>query len=361
MNDLQIYNIFQELTSSYINNYLDEELGLYIDCIEPINNELHDSKDTQSDVRINIILRLILWDKLFYKKFEFEESKILGSYRRKAFIDALFPIIHNPEIYTKSHNMLVGIFSRWPQIRDFIFRPQKNKLDKCNSSDDFLSFADSSPYLEYALYAKYRISQLNNTPFIEAKIAIENFPQSDLLPINQLKSLFQEVNGIHFMWKGIASESDNNIGIKEVIMDIISNSKPSNTNDEYFLHNLPIDYYLLRRILSSLTEASNEKSLNYELYLHDCQKKENNDKIAIISSKEFFFSLISMLNDVVSGINFSLPKVGMIPIEKYTSTEYLWAEFPDNSMKQVVIRCKDGKIFPDSKGLYAGCILMLDT
>ena len=362
MDILQTYSSFKELTSFKINNYLDEELGLYDKCIEPLNKELlQDSSDSEGVDRINVLFRLILWDKLFYEKYEFDEKKLLGSYRKKTFIDALLPIINNSEKYKDSYEALIEVLGRWPQIRDLIFRQQKAELDKCTSINDFISFVEKNPYHEYYLNAKYRISQLNNTPFDEAKIAIEKFRQSDMLPIKQLEALFQEVNGIHFMWDGIASESDNNAGIKELIINLISNCKPTSISDEcLLLQDQPIDYYLLRRILPYKTETADGKLLNYELYLHDCHKKEINDKLGVVSSKEFFFLLISMLNNMVSGINFSLPNVGMIPLGDST-VEYLWANSLDNPGSQVVFRSRDGRVFPDSKGFYAGCRLMLHT
>ena len=209
------------------------------------------------------------------------------------------------------------------------------------------------------MFARYRISQLNNTSFNEARVAIEKFPHSDILPISQLKALFQEVNGVRFLWKGNAFESDNETEMKEVVIDLISKCKPSNISNGCFLHSQPINYYLLRKILQQ--RKVTDKLLNYELYLHDCQKKEGGDESVIISSKDFFLSLISVLNDMVSGVKFSLPIVSMISVEQSTSLEYIWVNSSDKSGKQIVVSCRDGKIFPLSGGVFAGCLLMLDT
>ena len=121
MDILQTYNSFKELTSFKINNYLDEELGLYDEYIEPLNEELlQDSYDSEDVDRIKILFRIILWDKLFYDKCEFDEKKLLGEYSRRRFLSSLLPILDNPNKYAISYHTLNLICERWPQIREIL-------------------------------------------------------------------------------------------------------------------------------------------------------------------------------------------------------------------------------------------------
>lgn len=381
MDITEVYDDFQSLRRDDVGRILDEELGLYTDIIKPVNTELKAAKiivslDEDIDgfevqdaidttIIINIIHRIILWDRLFSNScYTFDETKLVGTFNKDVVRMALLAIINSPERLPITYSLLLETFGRWSQLRDLLFSEQKAVLDRCISAYDYEAFLKTNPYQEFSLFARYRLSLINNTPFNEAKTAIDRFPNSDILPIKEIKTLFQEVNGFHFMWKGDAAGTNEfSAAIRRMIIDVISNFKHIPHCDNVIVQATPIDYCLLRGVLDCITyDKALLRSLSmlcYEWFAYQNASIVKSEKAAIFSTVDFFKSLIFLLNSFISGVHFSFLNTKNIVNSRRTRLDYLWVEDEKDASRIMVIRGNDGKVFSVNENVFAGCLLML--
>ena len=381
MDITEVYDDFQSLRREDVGRILDEELGLYTDIIKPVNIELKAAKiivsqnedidgfeaqDTiDTTVIINIIHRIILWDRLFSNScYTFDEIKLVGTFNKDVVRMALLAIINSSERLPKTYSLLLETIGRWSQLRDLLFSEQKAILARCMSSSDYEAFLKTNPYQEFSLFARYRLSLINHTPFNEAKPAIDRFPNSDILPIQELKSLFQEVNGSHFMWKGdAAGAGEFSAAIRKIIIDIISSFKHIPHCDNVMVQANPIDYCLLKGVLDCFiydkTVLRSLSILCYEWFVYQNASNVKDEKAAIISTADFFKSLIFLLNSFITGAHFSFLNTKKIVNSRKAGLDYLWVEDEKDASKIVVLRGNDGKVFSVNENIFAGCLLML--
>lgn len=101
-----------------------------------------------------------------------------------------------------------------PIVRDFLFAEERGKLDCCNSVEDFEEYIDSYSHIcrEFTLYSQYRIALAGNIPFEGILEVIKDYPQSDLFPVEELRSQCETIDGIAIRWK---------IGINDAQKDCI--------------------------------------------------------------------------------------------------------------------------------------------
>lgn len=366
---------YKNFSNIDVNGVLTDELNQY-GLIERINSEFDSNKEELSrediDNTIRIILRLILWDKLFKgTEYAFDEGCFWGDKRRKDVVYLNRIVCVRPGekiIYPNTAKILFSIFGRWPQMRESFFGGQKDSLMKCSSEQDYRAFIETKPYFEYALFALYHLCRLTNKSvkkfttainksFEEDTTAIDLFSDSDIF-----RTLFQKINDIQFMWNGKASVSnEETIVIREFVIKLLAGFKAIPGKNGFFLHPKPIDVSFLNGVLAFLKDGdfSHDVSpLYYERYLHNTSsvKKETG---AIISSINFFQSLLILLNSLVSGVCFIIPPSHLVSNYGSPKLEYLWATDDIDARKIVILRCSDGRLSNLSNNAYAGCFILL--
>lgn len=373
----ELYTSFDTINPRQVNSILNGVCGAYSTIIKPINKELKDPQnaasieigtDNQVDTttRISIVLRLTLWDKLFYNtNFSFDVNKLKGPYKKRQIIAAITPILRKKDIFKATYTQLISVIGNWNEIRNYLFKDEKDKLDNCTNEQDLLSFIQSEPYIEFSLFAKYRLSQIKRTPFYEAKNVIALFPKSDLFPIKELKSLIKEINGIQFLLTGQETFGDNEmVSFTNRFWESFINSFiPVHSDENFYIQSCPLSYSFLKDfnyIVSMMKiNCQTDNLFNYELFIHNNPFVGSDEKKLIISTNVFFKSIISILNNLVSGISFSFPNVDIIHSYRTNELDYIWASKDDNTDSTVLIRCKDDKVFDAVDNTYAGCYLML--
>ena len=373
----KLYTSFDLMTPRQVNDILNRVYGAYSTIIKPINKELkapqnaafldiesHNQVDTTT--RISIILRLTLWDKLFYNtNYSFDVKKLHGPYKKRQIIAAITPILRKKDIFKATYTQLISVIGNWNEIRDYLFKDDKENLFNCTNEQDLLSFIQSEPYIEFSLFAKYRLSQITHTPFYEAENVIALFPKSDLLPIEELKLLIKEINGIQFMLTGQETFGDNEMVsfLNRFWESFITSFIPVHSDENFYIQSCPLSYSFLKDftyIVPMLKiNCQIDNLFNYELFIHNNPFIDSDEKKSIISTNVFFKSIISILNNLVSGISFSFPNVDIIHSYRTNELDYIWASKDDNTDSTVLIRCKDDKVFDAVDNTYAGCYLLL--
>ena len=373
INKAECYNNFCTISDEYVNQFLAEDLEQY-EIIKSINREfdsiekaLPRDRDT-IDNTIGIILRIVLWDRLFKEtEYIFDERRFWGRNKNKKskVISYLIPIVCEPygnKGYPVTAKELFSIFGRWPKMRDSFWGKQKDALQKCVSKEDYSAYIKKNYYLEFSLSAKYSLSRLNYTPYVDARTAIDLFPDSDILPIEELRSLFEEVNGIQFMWRGKASGlGEEALIIKELVTSFIACFIQVPHHNDEFVHTKPVDFSLLKGVLDCFIKDENLSPsvplLRYEWYIHNSAEKNKND--VIVSSISFFNNFLSLLNSFVAGVSFVIPSASVVSNLKFSELEYTWATDDIDASKILIIRRGDDRSFCISENAYAGCFFMI--
>ena len=126
---------------------------------------------------------------------------------------------------------------KYPMIRSLLYHDEECILKKqCHTISDYLDYIQKygDACRELTLYAKYRISTIDETElfkFDELIEVINTFPYSDLFDIDKLKSRCVSINGLMVCYT-------NNISpvMREMITHIIENSKQTYVDDERFVY-----------------------------------------------------------------------------------------------------------------------------
>lgn len=95
-----------------------------------------------------------------------------------------------------------------PKLNKFLFRDEWNVIKKCNSIEDFKSYLSENAGRceEFDLYAKYQISQKENSFFEDYNTVLKKYYNSVLFDISALKKKCYVINGIPIMWNDMISD-----------------------------------------------------------------------------------------------------------------------------------------------------------
>lgn len=122
---------------------------------------------------------------------------------------------------------------RYPMIRKLLYKNEESIItNQCHTVNDYIEFLQKYGDVcrELTLYAKYRISNIDDTKTIGLNDLLEiinNYHYSDLFDIDRLKSRCQTINGIIVCFSNSMSHN-----IREIITQIIENSRQVNIEDD---------------------------------------------------------------------------------------------------------------------------------
>lgn len=89
-----------------------------------------------------------------------------------------------------------------PILNSLLFKDEWNAILNCNSIEDFKQYLSDNFGCceEFDLYAKYQISQKENSFFEDFNTVLTKYYNSVLFDIKELKRKCDVINGIHVMW-----------------------------------------------------------------------------------------------------------------------------------------------------------------
>lgn len=174
-------DIYYLLLSDFAPNYKEIRRKLFPKTLNKDEDELRCRKD---------LLYLYLWDILFYQEYEYKEDVIWQSANHK---ESVLLSIKNIIEKNDDHDLQDLIFKicyHWPDLKRHIYSEDYKQYNRCITVKDYADFIASFPktYRELYYAAKYKLSILQNTPFLEVHDVISLFNDSELIPIHELMS-----------------------------------------------------------------------------------------------------------------------------------------------------------------------------
>lgn len=105
-----------------------------------------------------------------------------------------------------------------PELNRLFFKEEWNAIKECNSIDDFKNYLrdNSGCCEEFDLYAKYQISQKENSFFEDYNTILTKYYKSVLFDIDELKKKCHVINGIQIMWNDMISD-DQKVAIASIL------------------------------------------------------------------------------------------------------------------------------------------------
>lgn len=142
--------------------------------------------------------------------------------------------IEYPLFHGNSDANYISIIKKCPDIRDSVYDDEYDILLSCKNISDYLSFLNSKPLCrEFELFAKFRLSELNDSRFIEYQEVIRDYSHSNIFRechIDKITAHCEFINEIAIMWNASTNEAQ-----KEVLRGILTSM--SHKNDIYISHN----------------------------------------------------------------------------------------------------------------------------
>lgn len=127
-------------------------------------------------------------------------------------------------IYNEDVTEYSSLIKKCSDIRDYIYKSEKEYLDSCKSIDEYMSFLQSNPRCrEFELYAKYKISEIKGSRYSEYQETLRDFSNSNIFgldTINNIKSNCEYVNKLPIMWIDSISEEQKNI-LKSILSSML--------------------------------------------------------------------------------------------------------------------------------------------
>lgn len=141
---------------------------------------------------------------------------------------------HEPElikecsfIYNEDGVEYSCFIKKCPDIRDYIYKSEREHLDSCKSIDEYMSFLQSNPRCrEFELFAKYKISEIKGTRYLEYQETLRDFFNSNIFgidSINSIKSNCEYINKLPIMWIDSISEEQKNI-LKNILNSMLTDN-----------------------------------------------------------------------------------------------------------------------------------------
>lgn len=118
-------------------------------------------------------------------------------------------------IYNEDVTEYSSLIKKCPDIRDYIYKNEREYLDSCKSVDEYMSFLQSNPRCrEFELFARYKISKDKGSRYLEYQETLRDFSNSDIFGIDNINSInsnCEYINKLPIMWIDSISEEQKNI------------------------------------------------------------------------------------------------------------------------------------------------------
>ena len=329
-------------------------------------NEIGHTTKSEKETLFHV-LRLLYWDTICGST-DATDSQDIESLRNNDFVDNISNVIISQNkdgdlSFPQTKVIINDIIRRRNGIRDLIYQKEKDFITSDIITQKSLAdFIATNPYREFLLLAKYKLSLMVGTPFLEAIEVLDDFPESDILPIEAIRQLIKTVNGIQFLFSGDAISSPL---LQETILSLFSSLTPTSQTSSVYIQSEPIKVSLWKDIVDNCTniEISSEEyqQLHYELSLYGDfdTNNENDSGDSIISTYKTYNSFIKLLNSLFVGCTVDFPTKDQI-LQSHTLPQYikyLWVN--DNTVDRtpLIIRCSDCKSVNIPPNNYGCCML----
>ena len=116
------------------------------------------------------------------------------------------------------------LIKKCPDIRDYIYKSEREYLDSCKSIDEYMSFLKSNPRCrEFELFAKYKISEIKGSRYLEYQETLRDYFNSDIFGIDNINNInnnCEYINKLPIMWIDSISEEQKNI-LKSILSSML--------------------------------------------------------------------------------------------------------------------------------------------
>lgn len=173
---------------------------------------------------------------------------------------------------------LARLTSLCPKLNGLLFKDEWDAIKKCNSIEDFKNYLseNSGCCEEFDLYAKYQISQKENSFFEEFNTVLTKYYNSILFDIDELKNKCHVINGIHIMWNDKISGDQKDVitsileEFENVGSDFIINK--AITKQQFYVITNNYSLSTLRRICDCLEEPAIVSYYDAEKFVDSLQR-----------------------------------------------------------------------------------------
>lgn len=313
------------------------------------------------------ILQLIYWD-AECKSPNTTTSQDIDFFRNNEFIDNIRAATNsnndngNPS-FPKTKKIITDIIRRKIVIRDLVYHKEKEFITTdIVDKQALLNFIATNPYREFLLLAKYKLSRIDGTSFDEANEVLDEYLDSDILPIEDIRQLIKTVNGIQFQFSGDAISSPL---LQNALMSFLGSLTPPSQTNGVYIQSEPIKVSLWKDIVDNCTNieisAEEYQQLHYELSLYGDldTNNENDNGDSIISTYKNYNSFIKLLNSLIVGCTVDFPTKDQI-LESHTipqNINYIWVNDNKTDKTPLIIRCSDCKSVNIPPNNYGCCML----
>lgn len=170
------------------------------------------------------------------------------------------------------------LISLCPILNRFLFKDEWNVIRECNSIEDFKSYLSENAGRceEFDLYAKYQISQKENTFFEDYNTVLTKYYNSILFDIDALKKKCPVINGIQIMWNDLISDDQKDAitsileGFEKVGSEFVLN-KPI-TNKQFLIIANNFGLNTINRLYDKLEEPVTVSYYDTAKFIESLQK-----------------------------------------------------------------------------------------
>lgn len=153
------------------------------------------------------LLYLYLWDILFYPEYEYKEYVIWQNDSHKESVLSSIKYIIERNDDSELQDLIFKICYHWPDLKKHIYSEDYKQYYRCITVKDYADFITSYPktYKELYYAAKYKLSILQNTPFLEVHDVISLFNESELIPVHELISKCTQIGHLNVIFNSSIS------------------------------------------------------------------------------------------------------------------------------------------------------------